>query len=72
MSSLVHVCTVDTFYMDATRFGSTRFGLTRLGSAQDRRRDIPLSCAPEFDTRSTKSREPFPTPHHHDITIMMS
>ncbi|MFS7903058.1 hypothetical protein Hanom_Chr01g00019531 [Helianthus anomalus] len=42
-------------YVDATRFGSTR-----LGSAQARRRDIPTSCVPEFDTRSTKSREPFP------------
>ncbi|MFS7927822.1 hypothetical protein Hanom_Chr04g00313641 [Helianthus anomalus] len=30
---------------------------TRLGSAQARRHDIPPSCAPEFDTRSTESRE---------------
>ncbi|KAJ0919914.1 hypothetical protein HanRHA438_Chr05g0235111 [Helianthus annuus] len=56
---------VDTYYVDvtrfgSTRFGSTRFGSTRLGSAQARCHDIPPSCAPEFDTRSTKSREPFP------------
>ncbi|KAM0032830.1 hypothetical protein Hdeb2414_s0016g00479291 [Helianthus debilis subsp. tardiflorus] len=32
-------------------------GSIRLGSVQDRHRDIPLSCAPENDTQSTKSRE---------------
>ncbi|MFS8019968.1 hypothetical protein Hanom_Chr15g01410061 [Helianthus anomalus] len=51
---------VDTYYVVATRFRSTRFGLTRLGSAQARRHEIPPSCAPEFDTRSTKRREPIP------------
>ncbi|MFS7927561.1 hypothetical protein Hanom_Chr04g00310611 [Helianthus anomalus] len=41
-------------------FGSNRFGSTRLGSAQARCHDIPPSCAPEFDTRSTKRCELFP------------
>ncbi|MFS7995455.1 hypothetical protein Hanom_Chr12g01118101 [Helianthus anomalus] len=39
---------------------SVRFNSVRFGSVQVRRRDILPSCAPEFDTRSTKSREPFP------------
>ncbi|MFS8017948.1 hypothetical protein Hanom_Chr15g01386331 [Helianthus anomalus] len=50
--------------MDATRLGSTRFDSvrfnlvsTRLGPAQARRHDIPPSYAPEFDTRSTESRD---------------
>ncbi|MFS7930624.1 hypothetical protein Hanom_Chr04g00346421 [Helianthus anomalus] len=46
---------VGTSYVDATRFSSTG-----LGSAQARRSDIPPSYAPEFDTRSTESREPIP------------
>ncbi|KAJ0479837.1 hypothetical protein HanIR_Chr13g0624651 [Helianthus annuus] len=54
----------------------TRLGLvrrsTRLGSAQARRSDILPSCAPEFDTRSTESRDPIPLTHHHDIIMMMS
>ncbi|MFS7921927.1 putative F-box domain-containing protein [Helianthus anomalus] len=54
------VLDVGTLYVDATRLGSIRFGSTRLGSAQARCRDIPPSCAPEFDTRSTESREPIP------------
>ncbi|MFS8029565.1 hypothetical protein Hanom_Chr17g01523771 [Helianthus anomalus] len=44
-------------FVDAARFGSTRFSSNQLGSAQDRRHDIPSSCAPEFDMRSTKRRE---------------
>ncbi|MFS7965775.1 hypothetical protein Hanom_Chr09g00766161 [Helianthus anomalus] len=55
-----------------TRLDSTRFGSTRLGSAQARRHDIPPPCAPEFDTRSTESRERLPLTHHHDIIMMMS
>ncbi|MFS8033485.1 hypothetical protein Hanom_Chr17g01570131 [Helianthus anomalus] len=59
-----------------TRLGSVRLSLTRLGVVQYRRHDIPPSCAPEFDTRSTKSREPFPADtsswHHHDDVMMMS
>ncbi|MFS8004261.1 hypothetical protein Hanom_Chr13g01223661 [Helianthus anomalus] len=53
---------------DSARFDSVRFNLvsTRLGPAQARRHDIPPSCAPEFDTRSTESREPIPFTHHHD------
>ncbi|MFS8001055.1 hypothetical protein Hanom_Chr13g01185751 [Helianthus anomalus] len=54
---------VDVARFGWTRFGSTHFGSTRLGSAQDRRRDIPPSCAPEIDTRSTKSCE-------HDVTCI--
>ncbi|MFS7892683.1 hypothetical protein Hanom_Chr00s000721g01655881 [Helianthus anomalus] len=63
---------VDTYYVVATRLGSTWLGSTRLGSAHARRHDIPPSYVPEFDTRSTESREPFPSPHHHDIIMMMS
>ncbi|MFS8033522.1 hypothetical protein Hanom_Chr17g01570561 [Helianthus anomalus] len=47
---------VDTYYVDANRFGATRLDSVRL--AQTRRHDIPPSCAPEFDTRSTQSRDP--------------
>ncbi|KAF5824150.1 hypothetical protein HanXRQr2_Chr00c239g0834311 [Helianthus annuus] len=47
-------------FVDATRLGSTWLGSTRLGSAQARRHDIPPSCALEFDTRNTESRERFP------------
>ncbi|KAJ0603691.1 hypothetical protein HanHA300_Chr02g0041121 [Helianthus annuus] len=45
-----------------TRLGSIQLGSvsTRLGPAQARRHDIPPSCVPEFDTRSTESRECFP------------
>ncbi|MFS8033593.1 putative protein kinase RLK-Pelle-SD-2b family [Helianthus anomalus] len=39
-------------FVDAAWFGSTR-----LGSVQARCHDITPSCAPEFDTRSTKSHE---------------
>ncbi|MFS7986171.1 hypothetical protein Hanom_Chr11g01007251 [Helianthus anomalus] len=59
-------------FVDATQFGSTQFGLTRLGSVQARSHDIPPSCTPEFDTRSTNSREPSSMIHHHDIILMMS
>ncbi|MFS8030148.1 hypothetical protein Hanom_Chr17g01530711 [Helianthus anomalus] len=51
---------VDTSYVVATRLGSIRFGSTRLGSARARRHGIPQSCDPEFDTQSTKRREPVP------------
>ncbi|MFS7899981.1 hypothetical protein Hanom_Chr09g00850571 [Helianthus anomalus] len=51
------VLTVDTYYVDATWLGSTRFSSTRLASTQARRHGIPPSCVPEFDTRSTESRE---------------
>ncbi|MFS8021358.1 hypothetical protein Hanom_Chr16g01426501 [Helianthus anomalus] len=44
-------------FVDATQFSSIQFGLTRLGLVQARCRDIPPSCALEFDTRSTKRRE---------------
>ncbi|MFS8019973.1 hypothetical protein Hanom_Chr15g01410111 [Helianthus anomalus] len=44
--------------LGSTRFGSTRSGSSRLGSAQARCHNIPPSCAPEFDTRCTKRREP--------------
>ncbi|MFS7972532.1 hypothetical protein Hanom_Chr09g00845951 [Helianthus anomalus] len=54
-------------FVDAVWFGSTR-----LGSVQDRRHDIPPLYAPEFDTRSTNSREPSSMTHHHDIIMMMS
>ncbi|MFS8000601.1 hypothetical protein Hanom_Chr12g01180301 [Helianthus anomalus] len=47
---------VGTLYVDATRLGSIRFGSIWLGWAQARRHDIPPSCAPELDTRSTESR----------------
>ncbi|MFS7927565.1 hypothetical protein Hanom_Chr04g00310651 [Helianthus anomalus] len=63
---------VGTLYVDATRLGSIRFGSTRLGPTQARRHDIPPSCAPEFDMRSTESREQIPFTHHHDIIMMMS
>ncbi|MFS7982033.1 hypothetical protein Hanom_Chr10g00957991 [Helianthus anomalus] len=45
-----------------TRLDSVRFNLvsTRLGPAQARHHDIPPSCALEFETRSTKRREPVP------------
>ncbi|KAJ0451603.1 hypothetical protein HanHA300_Chr15g0569411 [Helianthus annuus] len=52
---------VEDRFMSVTlpaQFGSTQFDSTRLGSAQDGRHNIPPSCAPEIDTRSTKSREP--------------
>ncbi|MFS7923980.1 hypothetical protein Hanom_Chr03g00267221 [Helianthus anomalus] len=60
VSSLTSSLCVDTYYVDTTWFGSTRFGSTRLGSAQARHHDILPSCVPEFDTRSTKRREPVP------------
>ncbi|MFS7948008.1 hypothetical protein Hanom_Chr06g00554891 [Helianthus anomalus] len=51
---------VDTYYVDATQFGSTRLVSTRIGSVRARRHDIPLSCAPKIDTRNTKRCETFP------------
>ncbi|MFS7948000.1 hypothetical protein Hanom_Chr06g00554791 [Helianthus anomalus] len=53
-----HTHIVDAYYVDATRFGSAWFGSTRLVLVRARRRDIPPSCAPEIDTRSTESRKP--------------
>ncbi|MFS7899590.1 hypothetical protein Hanom_Chr15g01410791 [Helianthus anomalus] len=46
--------------LGSVQLSSARFGWARLGSAQARRHNIPPSCAPEFDTPSTESREPIP------------
>ncbi|MFS7952221.1 hypothetical protein Hanom_Chr07g00604421 [Helianthus anomalus] len=51
---------VGTLYVDATRFDSSR-----LGSAQARRHDIPRSCVPKFDTRSTRAANLF---KYHKLT----
>ncbi|KAJ0587468.1 hypothetical protein HanIR_Chr04g0163541 [Helianthus annuus] len=54
-------------FVDAARCGSTR-----LGSAQDRRRDIPPSCAPRSTREAQRAANRHQPPHHHDITMMMS